>query len=151
MSGRDNDSRDHASSHIDLSRNRVPFAVSDLTSVGTGFPLLSVTGSILYTWSTDAAKMNKALLLRCLPGQILLSWDRVEVSKCIGSGGDVACSAYRLPKPNAIFRGSCTFGLSWPSLRNLSGLNVSGSGYAPGSRSIALLDASVLSQNIYAF
>ena len=44
-----------------------------LISIGTGFPLLSVTGSILYTWSTDAAKMNKALLLKCLPGQILLS------------------------------------------------------------------------------
>ena len=65
-----------------------------------------MAGLILYTWSTEAAKMNRALLLRCRPGQILVSGDGVEMSKRVGPGGEVACGAYRLPKPNAIVRGS---------------------------------------------
>ena len=47
-------------------------------------------------------------------------------------------SAHLLPKPNANARGLRTFGLGFPSFRNLSGMNRSGSGYCFGSREMAL-------------
>lgn len=89
----------------------------------TGFPSASSGALIERVCSAVAARMKRAASAKCMPGHILsVHADEFKVPEC-GRG-----VAYRRPYPNAIDAGSSTSGLSWPSFRNRSGMNDSGSG-----------------------
>ena len=103
--------------------------------ISIGSPSSSFPDCISKECRTEAINKNREPSPRCRPGQILMD---VKMQSDTSPTRHTDYSSHLRPNPKAIVAGSRTSGLILPFLMKRSGLNLSGSGYSSGLRSIAL-------------